>query len=107
MEQVIYPVAVAAIVGLVSWGAGRMSVKTKTQEQADKTDAALKAHKEEVQKERTICQNRVYGEITEIKNAITVLMRCNLVQLKTLSGQRVNGDCHSVLKELEDYLIKK
>lgn len=85
MENFLQVIIPTIVVGVLGWGVGRFSIKTKTQVKTENLEQ----------------------RVTEIEDAMPVMMKCHLAQLLALKHGKVNGECDDALDNLNAYLIRK
>lgn len=84
MEGMLYSILAAVILAALGWIAGRFSVKTKVQVQAEE-----------------MCKR-----VEKLEKVMPLLLKSHLAILLALKRGKVNGECDEVLKELNDYFCE-
>jgi hypothetical protein len=85
MEGALYSLAVAAIISIGSFVAGRFSVKTKSQVTLEK-----------------VCER-----VDQLEKSKPLELKCLLAILLALKRGKVNGECDEALDELNKYFCER
>ena len=85
MSSVFIAVITSIAISIIGWICGRLSIKTKSEEQVSELEERVK----------------------RIEAAIPIILECHLAQLIALKRGDVNGECDNALDKLNKYLINK
>lgn len=85
MESLIFQIVGTLATGVIMFVVGRISVKTKVQEQLE-------------------CTGK---RVDKLEDAVPLMLECHLVTLVALQRGKLNGEGDQVLKKLNDYFFKK